>query len=100
MRLFLTICLAVMGLTIATGVHAQSKKQIVNAEILIDACKDNGGTWRTFSNGCADTCYKVQQKNPMCPMAFRDSCDCGKDKCWDTGSLECVDNDEAVSNSE
>lgn len=50
------------------------------------SCAKNGGTWRDFPNTCADTCGP----HDSCGEAITDSCDCGKDKCWDGSS--CINN--------
>lgn len=48
-----------------------------------ERCTETGGEWKTFPNGCADTCQYV--RNPAatsCIQATTKSCDCGPDKCW------------------
>lgn len=44
----------------------------------IAACHVEGGTWRTFSNGCVDFCGA----GPACSAAMTPGCDCGPSKCW------------------
>ena len=54
-------------------------------------CTQSGGTWREFSDGCADSCEKAA--NPggvMCTMAFTMGCDCGVAQCWNGTS--CANN--------
>src|SRR3989344_2754559 len=46
-------------------------------------CESFGGTWQTFSNGCADTCAFAKNPNLLCTQVFTESCNCGPDKCWD-----------------
>jgi len=43
------------------------------------ACKEGGGKWRAFSDGCGDVCGS---ENAACTASFADACDCGSDACW------------------
>lgn len=52
-------------------------------------CKDSGGLWRQFNNGCVDSCSNVDG-SMLCTQAFTFGCDCGSDKCWNGDS--CVAN--------
>ena len=46
-------------------------------------CMNAGGTWKTFSNGCADSCdYARNRRRVACTQAITEGCDCGTDKCW------------------
>jgi hypothetical protein len=54
-------------------------------------CQAVGGEWRTFSNGCVDSCALARQdpNDPIvCTMAFTEGCDCGPDKCWNGETCE------------
>lgn len=44
------------------------------------ACTSSGGTWKVFTNLCADNCGT--SATSMCGQALTDSCDCAA-KCWD-----------------
>jgi hypothetical protein len=48
------------------------------------SCMNAGGTWKTFSNGCADYCEFARRNtgNIACTQVITESCDCGADKCW------------------
>lgn len=64
-------------------------------------CTNSGGTWRQFSNGCADFCgTKTPDGRPnpdiACTQALTDSCDCGAGACWD--STTCVGNSTTLPN--
>lgn len=55
----------------------------------IQACESSEGEWRTFNNGCVDSC--ALERNPeliLCTQALTDGCDCGIDKCWNGESCE------------
>ncbi len=56
------------------------------------ACAAAGGTWREFSDGCADLC----NRGSACTQAFTTSCDC-PNGCWDATSKTCKTSD-ACSN--
>ncbi len=49
-------------------------------------CQQAGGEWKTFNNGCVDSCRRYE----MCTQALTDGCDCGPDKCW--GGERCLNN--------
>lgn len=52
-------------------------------------CKKGGGKRVQFSNGCADSCQFVRNReNMMCSQAFVWGCDCGDDKCWNGTACE------------
>ncbi len=54
-----------------------------------ELCKISDGEWRTFNNGCADSCEAARATEPIaCTEAFVDSCDCGPDKCWNGEKCE------------
>ena len=57
----------------------------------VAACRNGGGTWRTFSDGCGDTCGTA---NMLCTAAFGSGCDCGPGACWDVSS--CVTGSSAA----
>ncbi len=63
--------------------------------MLKERCAADGGEWTMFTDGCADTCYRLQKANVSCPRVFRSSCECGEDKCWDTGAVACISNEQA-----
>jgi hypothetical protein len=47
------------------------------------SCMNAGGTWKTFSNGCADYCeFARNSANIACTQVITESCDCGINKCW------------------
>ena len=50
----------------------------------IEQCKNGGGEWKLFNNGCVDSCG---QKPRLCTLAFAWGCDCGATKCY--GNLPC-----------
>lgn len=52
-------------------------------------CVVEGGEWREFPNGCADSC--ALERNPevvVCAQAFTYGCDCEEDMCWNGESCE------------
>ena len=54
-----------------------------------EACENQNGEWKLFSNGCVDSCGK---KPRICTQALTEGCDCGPTLCWDGwGSNECID---------
>lgn len=53
-------------------------------------CKQNGGTWQQFSNGCADNCSSKIAKFSMCTTALTYGCKCGDNKCWDSMGNKCM----------
>lgn len=54
-------------------------------------CSSQGGNWREFSDGCADSCEKARDPyGIMCTQAITLGCDCGPDKCWD--GQQCAQN--------
>ncbi|MBN2368463.1 hypothetical protein JXC34_05585, partial [Candidatus Woesearchaeota archaeon] len=53
------------------------RDDILRVAIKALECSQAGGTWATFSNGCADFCGDFD----ACTAALTDSCDCGP-KCW------------------
>lgn len=58
-------------------------------------CSNAGGTWKTFPNGCADSCDFVRNsKNVACTQVITQGCDCGLDKCW-TGT-KCEFNNQSA----
>jgi hypothetical protein len=48
-----------------------------------DTCIQQGGSWETFSDFCADKCFEAN-----CYPAVIDSCNCGGG-CWDEADLGC-----------
>jgi hypothetical protein len=55
-------------------------------------CHDIGGTWRLFSDSCANNCPIGNSIGPRrCSYAITYGCDCGTSKCWDTRARKCVD---------
>jgi len=64
-------------------------------------CQTSGGTWKQFTNGCADSCELARQnsKNPIiCTQATTMGCDCGEDECWN--GEECEINQEAQTQNQ
>lgn len=50
--------------------------------------------WKLFSNGCADSCSRYNQKEVvMCTMALTYSCECGEKRCFNSQSKKCQDHD-------
>lgn len=46
-------------------------------------CFESGGTWREFTNGCADSCeYAADPGGVACTTVITASCDCGTLQCW------------------
>ncbi len=56
----------------------------------ISECRQGGGEWRQFPNGCVDSCNYAANPGVMCTQALTYGCDCGPDQCW-SGDI-CVDN--------
>ncbi|OFW80430.1 MAG: hypothetical protein A2887_03355 [Alphaproteobacteria bacterium RIFCSPLOWO2_01_FULL_40_26] len=52
-------------------------------------CEKDKGIWRTYGNGCVDSCYEKFDKFAICARAITYGCDCGKGKCWD--GEQCVE---------
>jgi hypothetical protein len=50
-------------------------------DISFNNCENSGGTWRLFSNTCADYCWFG--KKSKCGTTMTYSCDCGINMCWD-----------------
>ncbi len=52
-------------------------------------CESDGGEWKEFSSGCADSCSYARATSLLfCTQALTDSCDCGEDKCWNGTACE------------
>ncbi|RJQ15517.1 hypothetical protein C4573_05145 [Candidatus Woesearchaeota archaeon] len=49
------------------------------------ACANQGGTWRTFGDSCADFCTNASRA--QCAQVLTDSCDCNEE-CWN--GTECI----------
>jgi len=55
----------------------------------IEECARVDGLWKTFNNGCVDSCSLARSKEPLgCTAALTDSCDCGVDRCWNGRTCE------------
>ncbi len=63
----------------------------------ITDCEESGGTWKTFSNGCVDSCAAAADSGVICTQAFTEGCDCGGDQCWDEVARTCEDNPADVT---
>lgn len=55
-------------------------------------CQNAGETWKTFPNGCVDSCELERTPETICTQAFREGCDCGPDKCWNFNKQICEEN--------
>ncbi len=54
-----------------------------------NTCETAGGTWKTFNNGCVDSCdYARNPSEIICTQAITEGCDCGEDMCWNGESCE------------
>lgn len=51
-------------------------------------CAKSGGTWRQFSNSCADSCHAARNPDIMCAQVITMGCDCGEDMCWNGYTCE------------
>lgn len=84
MKLLITLLL--IELIVIGGCSYNSQSGPVTEE---EKCIEVGGSWRTFSNGCADSCeYDRDKENIFCTQAFIDSCECGVGRCWNEGDCE------------
>lgn len=107
--LFLTIGVSVL----LTAGCASTKTQItqntntvntniINTNPVVDTqeqiCVASGGTWREFSNGCADSCAAQNDTSTYCTQAFTYGCDCGAAQCWDDETSDCTNNSEKIIN--
>ena len=57
------------------------------------ACLEAEGEWKTFSNGCVDSCALA--RNPeiiLCIQTLTDGCECGENRCWNSETGNCEDN--------
>jgi hypothetical protein len=63
-----------------------------------EVCETAGGEYIMHSNGCVDSCYRIEMKaigkSAVCTMSVACGCDCGDNQCWD-GTV-CIDNDVIV----
>lgn len=96
-RLFFALCLVAFSVIAPVNGYAEIEKprtaiEFTNA-VIEERCKETGGEWVMFADGCADTCYRVERENVSCPRVFRRSCECGPEKCWETGTVACVTNE-------
>jgi hypothetical protein len=56
---------------------------------LLQECERVEGEWRTFSNGCADSCALARTPETiLCAAVLTDGCDCGVNKCWNGKTCE------------
>lgn len=56
------------------------------------SCFFSAGIWRTFSDGCGDSCTKARQTPDdiiLCTMALEENCDCGPFRCWNHETQRC-----------
>ena len=53
---------------------------------LSQECEGIGGTWKYFSDGCRDSCYRQREENVICTTAPEWGCDCGVERCWSWNS--------------
>ena len=60
--------------------NSNNKKPLTKSE-MIQSCSKNKGIWKRFSNDCADNCSQISV-GAICNAKTTESCDCGKDKCW------------------
>lgn len=49
-------------------------------------CEKQKGVWRSFGNGCADSCEAKLNSFMVCTEAITYSCDCGGSRCWNGNS--------------
>ncbi len=54
------------------------------------SCLKTGGSWRQFSNSCANNCS--ENKFNVCSQILIFACDCGVDSCWNES--KCIKNTE------
>jgi hypothetical protein len=45
-------------------------------------CERQNGVWRSFGDGCADSCEAKLDSFMVCTQAITSGCDCGGSKCW------------------
>lgn len=53
-------------------------------------CREEGGEWRQFPNGCVDSCNYARNPDVICTQALTMGCDCGPEQCWNGAA--CVPN--------
>ncbi len=53
-----------------------------------EVCEAAGGTYKEFSNGCADSCNLARSDDIGCIQSFSYGCDCGNEMCWNGTSCE------------
>lgn len=96
---FIIVIFLACGVVSPYGWAKDEKKpsaiEFTNAMIK-ERCSATGGEWILFNDGCADTCYRIQNENVSCPKIFRNSCECGQDKCWDTATVACVSHEQIL----
>ena len=68
--------------------RTQNDEDIISSNEELE-CMGVGGEWKTFTNGCVDSCLKERSEEPVfCTQALTDGCDCGSDRCWNGKSCE------------
>jgi hypothetical protein len=57
-----------------------------------EECEKVEGTWKVFSNDCADSCYLAEDLREnvsyACGASETLSCDCGQERCWNGKTCE------------
>jgi hypothetical protein len=48
----------------------------------VQQCRQAGGEWTQFPNGCVDSCAYAANPQMMCATVLTTSCECGPDHCW------------------
>ena len=78
-----------------------TKQDILAYEVFVNnkyICEKEKAIWREFGNDCADICYKKIEILPICTNSVTMfSCDCGKNKCWDSDNEKCISLKEYIA---
>lgn len=97
---WLDIDIEMEGCNPACVINTETKESEINGrctglilEDLQEECENDGGEWKTFSNGCADSCILVREEGMIyCTEALTDGCDCGLERCWNDDTKMCEPN--------
>lgn len=93
-KALIMIAILALCILVSCGQEPPDKAYATHSMVLEnpqDECARVGGTWKVFSDGCVDSCYKERSTEaPLCAMAMTPGCDCGETKCW--SGYTCEDN--------
>ena len=85
MKKMILLIIFILFSLLFTSCENKIEKKLTQKEI----CENGDGLWKTFSNGCRNSCdYERNKQEILCTQSFTEGCGCKTGECWNGSKCE------------